>query len=120
MSKVKIDIAPKRKTKTCMVKGEPLVIDIDVSPRVIAEAMRADLKQQIEAQPSDKWDRSGSLKNGLHVSADGTEVRAPDGRLEHAEVRERFHDEVMSQNSLASKAVDKAIGDWLVSLMGGK
>lgn len=122
MSKVKIDVSAKvkRKTKTVSVDAEPLVIDLDLPPRVIAEAMKADLHQQIESQPGNKWDKTGKLANGLRVSTDGTEVHAPDDRLNRPELRERFHDEVMVKNSLDSKAVDKAIGDWLIAMMGGK
>lgn len=123
MSKVKVDLANKvRRNKNVTVKADPLVVDLDVKPLAVAEAMARDVKQQIEAQPDNKWDKTGTLKAGIRAeqTSSGYEVVPPPERLGSDDLLQRFTDEVMRPDPFQAPGVNDALDALLTKMLGGR
>lgn len=100
---MKIDPSFKSANVECV--ADPLEID-EFPLDGIADALAADLRDAIAAQPGERWDRTGHLKRGTR--RDGADVVVPGDRLQRDELRERFAAEVMSPAPADSKRVVEA------------
>lgn len=116
--KQKIDMSMKSGAVT--VKAEPLVIDLDEDKFVDgpADAMAIVLKEAVANQPGKKWDQTGHLRGGIR--ADGGDVVVPSDRLQRAELRERFQQEVVPVRITEDPRVKRAIQRSLDEAVGGK
>lgn len=105
---MKINTSQKFKSKnaTITIKADPIEVkEIDLKP--VAEAIAANVRTAVASQPSDKWDKTGTLKNG--ITTDGESVVAPAGRLQRDDLAHKFADEVLSNSQLTAPNVDKAL-----------
>lgn len=95
------------------VEADPIEIDLDPEKFVEgpAEAIAEVVKDAIEAQPGNRWNRTGHLKRG--VRADGGGVSVPGDRLASADVAQRFADEVMPSDPTRDPRVVEAFEDSL-------
>lgn len=116
--KQKIDIRIDRGPVT--VKMEPWEIDLDPDEFVDGpvEAMAEVVKESIRNQPGDKWDKTGTLLNG--VRAEGSNVVGPPGRLGRDETSELFDREVLPPSVLDQERVKRAIQQALDEALGIK
>lgn len=91
------------------VEGGPLTIeDWDLSG--ITDALAHELRQAVESQPGERWNRTGHLKASIQ-GTDGAVTIAAD-RLQRDDLAQRFADEVMlsapTENQRVQAAVEKA------------
>jgi hypothetical protein len=93
--------------------GATLTVDLDARAigAEIAAAMASAISAGIRTQ-APKWNKTGTLANGITVVVDGKShnVCAPVGRLDRPELIDKLRDDVAALASpLASAAVAKAI-----------
>jgi hypothetical protein len=116
MAKIELDLNAHHEERNASVTIKADVMEIDVPSMLpVAEAVAENLKRAIAAEPRDKrgqkWRRTGRLASGITAqrTSTGAAVVPPSGRLESDEVREKFADEFLDENPLASTNVKQAL-----------
>ena len=105
---MKLDASRTIRTRhaTVTIEDQPLEIrEVDLKP--MGDAIAANVRAAVEAQPGSKWDRTGTLKHGITATKAG--VFAPEGRLQRAEVAKKFVDEVLDAGQVRARNVDEAL-----------
>jgi hypothetical protein len=82
-------------------------IDLDLDLEPVAEAIAADLKDVVRAQPGDKWHKTGHLVG--NIKAEGTDVTAPADRLQRDDLAQKFVDDVVPDDPTKRPRVAKAL-----------
>lgn len=122
---VKVSIDMSQRTRTARadvtIDMEPLVVDFDVSPVPVATAMAADVRKRIDAQPGDRWNKTGALRAGIATqkTQDGAEVTVPADRLSQPELRAKFVEEVVNPDPFEDEEVMREADRLLTQMLGG-
>ena len=109
--KVDMSMSVKLEHATVTIDDDALVFDLDATLEALAEAMAEDVKQSIDAQPGSRWDKTGTLKNGIAIeqTPHGARVVGPPGRLGHDKLLERFAAEVLRPDPFDDENVIRAL-----------